>query len=376
MKLDVQISDDEAIFDELEAEWNALDAQTVPRLPFTSPRWNRIWWKHYGRTSPDARDHLRLAVLRCEQNTLVAVAPMMLTSRPSAGPLRTHELQFLGADANITEIRGMVCRPGLEAEALHALSQHLVTLRDWDWVQWRGLRHPDPTTLLPAFRPGNPLIDNFIQLAQTWDEQRSLLSRNLKESLRKCYNSLSRDGHAWTFEAIGDPRDLGSELQRLMRYHELRSLALDTIPHPNAFASPESQRMIAEYVAEAGATGDVRIFALRIGDSLVAMRMGFICGRDLYLYYSGYDLQWSPYSVMTTVVAETVKWAIAQGFERVNLSTGEDESKRRWRPQQIKFSEGYEPAPSRRGRLALAAFTLLRDRRRAAQIKVSTTQPG
>jgi len=55
-------------------------------------------------------------------------------------------------------------------------------------------------------------------------------------------------------------------------------------------------------------------------------------GDALYLYYSGYDPAFGDYSVMTTTVAEAIKYAIEHGFRRVNLSTGSDVSKTRWNP--------------------------------------------
>ena len=48
---------------------------------------------------------------------------------------------------------------------------------------------------------------------------------------------------------------------------------------------------------------------------IVAMRLGFVVDDSLYLYYSGYDPLWARYSVMTTTVAEALKYAIACGLQ-------------------------------------------------------------
>jgi hypothetical protein len=43
----------------------------------------------------------------------------------------------------------------------------------------------------------------------------------------------------------------------------------------------------------------------------MATRIGFVLGKTLYLYYSGYDVKMRKYSIMTTTVCETIKYAIA-----------------------------------------------------------------
>ena len=61
----------------------------------------------------------------------------------------------------------------------------------------------------------------------------------------------------------------------------------------------------------------------------MATRIGFVVEDSLYLYYSGYDPEFSRFSIMTTVVAEAIQYAISERFRTVNLSTGKDLSKRR-----------------------------------------------
>jgi CelD/BcsL family acetyltransferase involved in cellulose biosynthesis len=102
--------------------------------------------------------------------------------------------------------------------------------------------------------------------------------------------------------------------------------------------------------------GHAHVFQLKIGGAVVATRVGFSFGRTLYLYYSGYDPAWAKYSVMTTAVAEAIKWAIARGFDIVNLSTGNDVSKTRWGPEEKLFHSVVLQAPTARARLATRLY--------------------
>ena len=362
MNLNVETATQVEAFDRLASEWDALGECQAIRTPFQSARWYRLWWKHFQRAGLKVRDDLQLHSVRDPSGLLVAVAPMMLTHRPAHLPIRTRELQFLGADANVTEIRGMLCRPGYDVAALGALVAHLSSQRGWDWVQWRGV----PATAescIPGFRLNRQLVDFYLPLSNSWDTMKSGLPRNMKEALRKCYNSLARDKHEWDFRAIDEPGEIRSAFARLLDMHQMRSEVEGGIYHINVFETAEARAFITEYVAELAETGGVRVFALSIDGVAVAMRVGFVYAEDLYLYYSGYDPAWGRYSVMTTVVAESIKWAFAQGYRRVNLSTGSDVSKTRWRPEQVDYVEGLQPSPQWRGQVALAAMDRLRDRK-------------
>ena len=100
-----QITIEEA-FRSLESEWRALEPQLLP-VPFTSYDWNVSWWKHMHSERKAVTDTMFILTFRDESNRLRGVAPLMITYRPATGPLRLAQLQFFGADQNITEMRGI-----------------------------------------------------------------------------------------------------------------------------------------------------------------------------------------------------------------------------------------------------------------------------
>ena len=158
----------------------------------------------------------------------------------------------------------------------------------------------------------------------SWDEFRGKLRRNIRESLRHCYNSLKRDGHPFELRVAADPANVRGAVDRFLELHVLRSALKHTVSHPNRFASRVSCDFLHDICATMAERGALRIFQLQIRGEIVATRIGFVVGNSLYLYYSGFDPAWSKYSVMTTTVAEAIKYAIAHGLTGVNLSTGQD----------------------------------------------------
>ena len=364
----VEIIADEAALAGYVPEWAVLDAATSPRTPFSSPLWCMTWWRHFARTGLSARDRMKVLAVR-NGDRLVAVAPMMVTSRPSIGPIQARELQFFGADASMTEVRGPVCRPEDAEAVVAALHAHLKTCTsEWDWVQWRGLRKAEPAApwthaALPLAHYAE-LTDHYLTLPPTWEEFRAGLPRNIKESLRKCYNSLTRDGHTFEFRIVSAPDESEAALRRFLELHKKRAHVTGKVSHTDVFAKPEPQRFLMDYGLALARAGDLRVFQLAVGGVVVATRIGIVLGEELYLYYSGYDPDWGRYSVMTTVVAESIRWAIENGFKIVNLSTGTDVSKMRWRPQQAVFASGYQVSSAMRARLAFASLEIVRRRRR------------
>jgi CelD/BcsL family acetyltransferase involved in cellulose biosynthesis len=347
--------------EQLASEWQDLEQNLQPRTPFTSPLWNDLWWKHFCADSAWVRDELFIHTVRNEFDTLIAVAPMMLTLRPAFGPLRVRALQLLGADENVTELRSVIARPDDLPEVLATLSDYfLATANRWDWLQWGGIPADGPSRELlqraGTIQWGRQIPNYYLPLQGSWEEFKSQLSRNMKEALRKCYNSLKRAGHEFAFRVISRPAEAKSALETFFELHAERSRATNLPFHANVFARQVARDFLLEYGQRMAERDQLRIFQLVIGGEVVATRVGFVLGRDLYLYYSGYRVAWAGHSVMTTVVAETLKWAFGQGLGGVDLSTGRDLSKLRWKPTEFVACEGVQSSPRRLRQLAAGAY--------------------
>lgn len=350
-------------------ECDALALSMSPRLPFATSTWLEHWWRHYNEQRLLVRDRFFVHVLRDEHGRLRAVAPLMLTERPGNGPVRARTLAFFGADKNVTELRGMICAPEFEGAAVRSLLSYVDGCDDqWDWFTWNGVRPRSEAyqalDALPNYHWTRETTDYVLPLASSWEEFRGSRSRNIKESLRKCYNSLKRDGHEFSFRVVSDPRELPSALERFVELHALRAQASELVPHANVFAEHRARDLLHGLSTTPSDALALRVFQLEVGKQVIASRVGFLLGDELYLYFSGFAPAWGKYSVMTTTVAETFKWAIAQGVRRVNLSPGTDVSKTRWGASPIAMHNGILVSPQRRGQLVFRLLTELNERSR------------
>jgi hypothetical protein len=361
-----------------------LDAGLRPRTPFTSPLWIGLWWKHFERNSAKVRDEFFCHTLRDRDGRLVAVAPLMVTHSPAIGPVRIRLLQFFGADPSITEIRGVICNADRQDEVIYALSNYLLSRKaSWDVFWWTGIRHEssvfDALVGQGALIEDSKLPDYILALPPTWDELRAKVSSNMRKNLRKAYEFLERDGHAFIFRAISRPADVPAALERFFVLHAARADVSDmTIAHPNKFGNLRHRSFLIDHAQRMAERGLLRLFELEIAGNVVASRLTFLLDSELYFYFAGYDPDWRKYSVMTTLMTEIIKWAIDNGIRLVNLSTGKDLSKVRWKPEEIVYQNAMQIAPTIRGRLAFLAYDALSRRprlrdleRRAADLKLN-----
>jgi CelD/BcsL family acetyltransferase involved in cellulose biosynthesis len=341
----------------LEPDYARLCRVTGNNLPFSLHAWHLTWCRHFLNCDPRIEEEPLFYILRDARNDCVAILPFVV-SRRRFGPLKVVSVVPLGADLGITEIRTPLVQEGYGHLAARAARDALGYVADWDWVHWSGLRGEFAEALSAGkdLQWQAPLSDFVLDLPPSWEEFRSGLKHNIRESLRHCYNSLARHGHSFEFDVIESPRDLRPALSRFLQLHHLRAACTRGPPHPDRFASAVSREFlyaVCERLADAGA---LKLFALKIGAEIVAMRIGFVVGDELYLYYSGFDPKWWDFSVMTTTMAEAIKYAIGRRLHIVNLSPTRTVEKSRWGPRQVDYGSAYQTRARLKSRLANSTY--------------------
>jgi CelD/BcsL family acetyltransferase involved in cellulose biosynthesis len=297
------------------------------------PGWLLPWWKTFGQQRALIRDSLRIEVVR-RAGEVVGILPFMLTERPSGGPLQARSLGLLGADEYLTEQRAPIYDPAFQGDVARAVAARLRADDRWDWIRWDGLdRESEFARVLEHELPlrwGRSETANVLALAPTWDDFRAGLKRNIKESLRHGYNSLKRDGLQPRLQVAETPADVASALPTFFRMHSARAQMSGGPAHPDRFSSPKAREFLVRACHALAERRLARVFTLEIDGRPVACRVAFVVPGCLYLYYSGFDPNFGKYGVMTTTVAEIIKYAIGQGIPRLHLSMGSDVSKSRW----------------------------------------------
>ena len=345
----------------LEPEWLELERSSGNTLPFRTFTWIACWWEHLREDRLVIKDSLAIFTARAADGRLVGVAPLMLTERPGVGPIRARCLQFFGADPNVTEIRGALCEPPLTRECYAAIQAELArSLGDLDWVCWSGIdeRHGACEALRAARVPwGDGVACYTLDLPATWEELRSSRPSNLRESLRKCSRSLQRDGLDHHLEIVTGRAEAGLAVEEFFRLHAARAGLTGTVRHNDVFKEAACRAFLTDVCGRFAERGALRIFRLHVGGVLAATRLAFVLGGSMYIYYSGFDPAYAKYGVATTIVAEAIQHAIGERLSSINLSSGKDQSKLRWRPTEIMFREALLVSTTALGRAKYGAFS-------------------
>ncbi len=352
--------------------WNALFERQSCAAPFNSLAWGEAWWAVFGRSSRLVSKNAEIFVLR-RHDEIVAFFPMVRTTLCVLGiPLLRH-VKPIGADRNLTEIKTGLVAEGREKDAYAALVNYFKTVdRQWELITLPAAPSEvaDEGEALALTHPTRPVIEGFIiPLAADWDSFRSALKRNIKEAIRKCHNTLKRDGVEPIFACLADAASIRDMLPAFYRLHGERARKQDGVHHPDYF-QPAEARSLIDLLASDPAKSGIRMLVLKDGDRVIAARLAFETSRGTYLYYSGYDADYGKYSIMTRLVVEVLKHSIALGQQYVHLSYGRDVSKTRWSPREVNYDQYLIVRQSLRGRL-LARFYMAFLRRKEEKLRVS-----
>lgn len=341
----------------LKADYEHLERVTGNTLPFALQEWHLAWCRQFLGRNPQIEEYPLFHVLRRDDGECVAIVPLILARR-RLGPLGFTIVELIGADAGLTEIRNPLVKPGYEQPTVRAVLASLARVGDWDWTQWSGISGALAQALAREASPRweARCADFVLDLPGSWAEFRHGLARNIRESLRHCYNSLKRDGRAFEFVVAREPAEVAQALDRFLVLHAQRARAASGPPHPDRFAHRSAQAFLRDVCSSLAARGAVRVFQLKIAAEIVASRIGFIVGDGIYMYYSGFDPAWARYSVMTTTVAEALRYAIANGLRTFNLSVTPEQSKLRWHPRRVDYHCALLPREPLTSRLLCGAY--------------------
>ncbi len=320
-------------------EWDELAQAMQTKMPFQTAHWNKTWWSYFRRRGIFLKDDLHL-LCAVRDERIVGIVPLFKTTIGLPGLPIVRYVRLLGADNNITEWRSLICREE-DRRALQALWIKEATKFRFGLCVFHFRGFTDEEIAAANFDDigfskvlPNPSENFILTLTNSWDSFKTRLKRNIKESLRHCYNAIKHADLKLSMTVIGSADLLHSKMEQFYHWHALRANNTKTVTHPDYFRKMRHRKFIESLAQERCPRGPKKQFEQKLKDKTVAYRRGFVHGDTLYLYFSAYDPEFSKFSIMTTLVAEMIKWAINEKIKYVNLSFGRDNSKVRWGPSE------------------------------------------
>jgi CelD/BcsL family acetyltransferase involved in cellulose biosynthesis len=304
--------------EELRPEWSRLWLRCARAAPFQTPEWLLCWWRHFGSSRPCA-----LAV-RCE-GRLVALAPLFLW-RDEKGLRRV-----LLIGTGISDRLDLLAEPAHEQSAAEAIVSWLSARRDqWDECDLQQL--PRDSVLLRCEIP----VGLFQQTScadacpvLALPERAADLSETLPpEQWKKLqyYRRRAAGEGALQFERAEDG-NFEELFEALLRLHASRWSAREL---PGMLADAQLQAFHREAAAELLNRGMLRLYAVRIGEPIVASLYGFSDGHRTYYYLGGFDPARKQLSPGLLVIGHAIEQAVREGCGTFDFLRGREAYKYQW----------------------------------------------
>jgi len=296
-------------FTSLAAYWSDLDQHLRWNSVFVLPAWLEVWWQEFG-----AGADLYLSAVR-QGEKIMGIAPLLVREKTAS---------FIGS-ANVCDYLDFVVTPGRETDFFNVV---LDDLREQGIVQLNleSLR-PDSTVLTclagiagnrgyqVLCRPEDVSLE--LELPPTWDEYLATLTAKQRHEVRRKLRRLSeasRVDYHFIQNSAAVPDAMDTFLKMFTESREDKATFL-TAQMESFF------RSLASTMAEAGM---LRLGVLEMDALPTAMIMCFAYDDCVYLYNSGYDLQYNSLSVGLLSKVLAIKESIEEGAKRFDFLKGNE----------------------------------------------------
>jgi CelD/BcsL family acetyltransferase involved in cellulose biosynthesis len=361
----------------LRSEWQEL-YEAGHQNPYNDPGWLLAWVRVY----LSEYDEAWFIIVR-RRGKLVGVLPCYM-AQMGVRMVAFRAIYIMGKSTppNVTEFATALLHPddprGIFRAAVRYLVDnapahwHELTLdQNVPWLDPQWFRPVPGRADRPTILPKEPRA--CVTLPLPGRPEDLVLKRNVKESIRRARNRLTRSGRSWSVRAVTHPDEIGDAFVALRSLHSARAALPGKEAHYNALDGKQAE-FVRQAVGDLAARGRAAIYLLELGNELLAARLVLTTPCASYLSVSGMsEVAWA-FSPMALLIHEIAMDAIARGATELNLSFGPDEAKMVW-SEQVDCHPVFMVVPPRpRAHLAFSAawpiYSALRYREERAMHRI------
>ncbi len=286
--LDRELVTDNAVFKDLEADWNTLLGRSDAGSVFMSWAWHYTWWQVYA----GKHDHLHIITWR-RNGVLVGLLPLYLRTCsivPRRGCLRLTGTGELAIDEVATEYGDLLVEPGLESETGILASDYLQQFNGWTQIELSCLLQDSLLYKILLAGGENRVRERSAgfryRLSLQGDESDYLesLGASRAKRIRRSQRAADKDGGieltsiktADSFDAAF--REL-AELNHERQLHKRRK---------SVFASERFRQFHHQLSRQLFAEGAVDIVRFHLGTRLLAVLYCYYDADNCHYYQSGF----------------------------------------------------------------------------------------
>jgi CelD/BcsL family acetyltransferase involved in cellulose biosynthesis len=258
--------------------------------------------------------------------------------------------------------------------SMDATWTELCLSRDDGWLSPRQVA-PSGTDLFTQHQLVRVCV--VMPLQSTWEQTRSGLKRNVKESVRRSQNRLAKDGRPWQIHHRRAGEVDAAAVRRLLDLHRARSAHTKTRQrHPDAYADPATNAFIHDVLPRLARAGEASLVELELAGRVVATQLLLHPPDGVYFHSSGFLPQEWALGPVTTLQTAAMQDAIGTGRRWVNFSPGPSESKSRWSDQLAVYDDTAFGRKEHAGQTRYAGFFVARSLRELYRRRPAKPESG
>ena len=299
-------------FQEIESDWESVLQDSPVDTLFLTPQWQEVWWDTFG----DGQTMCGFSYPLPDGAAGDGIAA--IASLAKSGDTAS----FVGSQDTF-DYNDFPIKPGHEEGFYRSLLESLEE-QDIRRLRLDSLRESSPTLeLLPEIARGRGYtveieqedVTSGICLPGTWDEYLGLLNKKDRHELRRKLRRMDSQTD-WKWYSVSEPAQAGERLGEFISLMRLSRTDKDE------FMTPERERFFHSITQRMAELGHIQLYFLDLDGATVATSLCFDYGGSRLLYNSGYDPEYSYFSVGLLLNAMCLKDAIDQGLTYFDFLRG------------------------------------------------------
>ncbi len=294
-------------FQEIQTEWEGLLSISAVDTLFLTPQWQEVWWDTFGDGRGMSSFYIRLP------EGIMAIASL---SRQG------NTISLIG-NSETFDYNDFLVRPGYEATFFDTLLQRVEDER-CDTLELYSIKEDSPTLVhLPdmARQRGYTVdiaeedVTPGLDLPDSWDGYLALLSRKDRHELRRKLRRL-QSVESWTWYSVTEADLVAGRMDDFFR------LMTQSDPEKAEYITPVRAQFFRSITQRTAELGLLKLFFLEMDGQTVATSLCFDYHSSRLLYNSGYNPEYSYYSVGLLLNALCLRDAIDQGMSYFDFLRG------------------------------------------------------
>ena len=299
-------------FQDIQNEWESVLKESPADTLFLTPQWQKVWWDTFG----GGQTMVGFSYPAADQVASNGVAA--IASLTKSG----DTVSFVGSQDTF-DYNDFPIRRGYE-EGFYETLLECLDEQNCRILRLDSLRENSQTLEhLPEMARSRGYtveieqedVTSGINLPGTWDEYLGLLNKKDRHELRRKLRRMDSQTD-WKWYSVAEPAEVAERLGEFI--YLMRSSRSDK----DEFMTPERELFFYNITQRMAELGQLQLYFLEMEGATVATSLCFDYRGSRLLYNSGYDSEYSYYSVGLVLNAMCLKDAIDQGLTYFDFLRG------------------------------------------------------